>query len=33
MTLDRVDELMAGGPVLLAALVSALAGLVSLASP
>ena len=33
MTLDRVDELMASGPAVLAALVSALAGLVSFASP
>jgi cytochrome c-type biogenesis protein len=33
MTLDRVDELMASGPVVLAALVAALAGLVSFASP
>ena len=33
MTLDRVDELVATGPVVLAALVSALAGLVSFASP
>jgi cytochrome c-type biogenesis protein len=33
MTLDRVDELVATGPLLLAALVSALAGLVSFASP
>lgn len=33
MSLDQVDELMAGGPVLLAFLVSALAGLVSFASP
>ncbi|WP_006244553.1 cytochrome c biogenesis CcdA family protein [Mycolicibacterium tusciae] len=33
MSLDQVDELMAGGPVLLAFLVSVLAGLVSFASP
>lgn len=33
MSLDQIDELMAGGPVLLAFLVSALAGLVSFASP
>jgi cytochrome c-type biogenesis protein len=33
MTLDRVDELMASGPVVLAVLVAALAGLVSFASP
>jgi len=33
MTLDHVDRLMAGGPVMLAFLVSALAGLVSFASP
>ncbi len=33
MTLDRVDELMAGGPVALAFCVAALAGLVSFASP
>ena len=33
MSLDQVDELMAGGPVLLAFLISALAGLVSFASP
>lgn len=33
MTIDRVGELMASGPVLLAAFVSALAGLVSFASP
>jgi cytochrome c-type biogenesis protein len=33
MTLDRVDELMASGPVVLAALVAVLAGLVSFASP
>ena len=33
MTLDQVDELMASGPVLLAFLVSVLAGLVSFASP
>lgn len=33
MSLDQVDQLMASGPVLLAFLVSALAGLVSFASP
>jgi cytochrome c-type biogenesis protein len=33
VSLDQIDELMAGGPVLLAFLVSALAGLVSFASP
>ncbi|UUO01507.1 cytochrome c biogenesis CcdA family protein [Mycolicibacterium novocastrense] len=33
MSLDQVDQLIAGGPVLLALLVSALAGLVSFASP
>ena len=33
MSLDQVDELVAGGPVVLAFLVSALAGLVSFASP
>jgi cytochrome c-type biogenesis protein len=33
VSLDQVDELMAGGPVVLAFLVSALAGLVSFASP
>ena len=33
MSLDQVDELMASGPVLLAFLVSVLAGLVSFASP
>jgi len=33
MTLGRIDELMAGGPVVLAALVAVLAGLVSFASP
>jgi cytochrome c-type biogenesis protein len=33
VNLDQVDELMAGGPVLLAFLVSVLAGLVSFASP
>ncbi|BBX04835.1 cytochrome C biogenesis protein ResC [Mycolicibacterium moriokaense] len=33
MTLDRIDELVAGGPVVLAFLVSVLAGLVSFASP
>jgi cytochrome c-type biogenesis protein len=33
MTLDHVDRLMASGPVMLAFLVSALAGLVSFASP
>ncbi|WP_326548180.1 cytochrome c biogenesis CcdA family protein [Mycolicibacterium sp. ND9-15] len=33
MSLDQADQLMAGGPVLLALLVSALAGLVSFASP
>ena len=33
MTLDEVDQLMASGPVVLAFLVSALAGLVSFASP
>lgn len=33
MSLDQVDQLVAGGPVLLALLVSALAGLVSFASP
>ncbi len=33
MSLDQVDELMASGPVVLAFLVSALAGLVSFASP
>jgi len=33
MTLDHVDRLMAGGPVMLAFLVSGLAGLVSFASP
>jgi len=33
MTLDRIDELMASGPVVLAALVAVLAGLVSFASP
>ncbi len=33
MTLDRVDDLVANGPVLLAFFVSALAGLVSFASP
>ncbi len=33
MTLDRVGDLMASGPMVLAALVSALAGLVSFASP
>ena len=33
MTLDRVDELIASGPLLLALVVSALAGLVSFASP
>ena len=33
MTLDEVDQLMASGPVALAFLVSALAGLVSFASP
>lgn len=33
MTLDHVDRLMAGGPVMMAFLVSALAGLVSFASP
>lgn len=33
MTLDQIDELVAGGPVVLAFLVSVLAGLVSFASP
>ncbi|OBI74025.1 cytochrome c biogenesis CcdA family protein [Mycobacterium sp. E740] len=33
MSLNQVDQLVAGGPVLLALLVSALAGLVSFASP
>ncbi len=33
MTLDQIDELVAGGPVVLALLVSVLAGLVSFASP
>jgi len=33
VSLDQVDELVAGGPVVLAFLVSALAGLVSFASP
>ncbi|KUI13074.1 cytochrome C biogenesis protein ResC [Mycobacterium sp. GA-1285] len=33
MSLDQVDQLIAGGPVVLALLVSALAGLVSFASP
>jgi cytochrome c-type biogenesis protein len=33
VTLDRIDELVANGPVVLAFLVSALAGLVSFASP
>nr|WP_090341398.1 cytochrome c biogenesis CcdA family protein [Mycolicibacterium malmesburyense]CRL71234.1 cytochrome c biogenesis protein [Mycolicibacterium malmesburyense] len=33
MSLDQVDQLISGGPVLLALLVSALAGLVSFASP
>ncbi|OBG14724.1 cytochrome C biogenesis protein ResC [Mycolicibacterium celeriflavum] len=33
MSLDQIDQLIAGGPVLLALLVSALAGLVSFASP
>ncbi|MDT5016690.1 MAG: cytochrome c-type biosis protein, partial [Mycobacterium sp.] len=33
MTLDKVDQLMASGPLLLAFCVSALAGLVSFASP
>jgi cytochrome c-type biogenesis protein len=33
VSLDQIDELMAGGPVLLAFLVSVLAGLVSFASP
>ncbi|SEH49257.1 cytochrome c-type biogenesis protein [Mycolicibacterium rutilum] len=33
MNLDQIDQLMAGGPVLLAFLVAALAGLVSFASP
>jgi cytochrome c-type biogenesis protein len=33
MTLDRIDELMASGPLVLAVLFSALAGLVSFASP
>ncbi|KUI39598.1 cytochrome C biogenesis protein ResC [Mycobacterium sp. GA-1199] len=33
MSFDQVDQLIAGGPVLLALLVSALAGLVSFASP
>ena len=32
MTLGRIDELMAGGPVVLAALVGVLAGVVSFAS-
>ena len=33
MSLDQIGELVAGGPLVLAFLVSALAGLVSFASP